>query len=81
MGRALYVVFALGWIPALAAVQPVDVANFTEQTYASGFSGDILTGLAWATDGSNTLFTTQKGGLIRVVRNGALQGTNFASLS
>lgn len=67
---------------ALRAGQPVDLANFTEQAFAQGMTtGGILTGMAWAPDGSNLLYLTQKSGVIRVVRNGTLQASNFASLT
>jgi glucose/arabinose dehydrogenase len=66
---------------ALRAGQPVDLANFTEQAFAQGINGGLITGMAWAPDGSNLLYVTQKHGVIRVVRNGTLQGANFASLS
>src|SRR5262245_10303078 len=78
VGTSLLIVFSLAFIPASFAGTPSDV-NFSESVYASGLSG--ITGLAWAADGSNTLFVTQKAGTIRVIRNGALQATAFASLT
>jgi glucose/arabinose dehydrogenase len=62
----------------LAAATPQD-PNFAETVFASGLSQ--ITGIAWATDGSNTLFATEKGGRIRVVRNGALQSASVATLA
>ena len=43
--------------PLTFAGTPQDV-NFAENVYASGLTQ--ITGLAWATDGSSTLFVTQK---------------------
>jgi len=57
---------------------PQDVA-FSETVFSSGMSQ--ITGISWATDGSNTLFVTQKTGEIRVIRNGTLQSANFATVS
>ena len=53
--------------------------NFAETVYASGLSQ--ITSMAWATDGSSTLFLAQKTGQVRVVRNGALQSTAFSTLA
>jgi len=60
--------------PAFAGT-PQDV-NFAENVYASGLSQ--ITGIAWATDGSNTMFVSQKTGQVRVIRNGTLQAANFS---
>lgn len=70
--------FALG--AAVSAGTPVDVANFTETTYASGLGQ--ITGLAWGSSGGvNYLFVATRTGSVRVVRNGALQSTPYASVS
>ena len=65
----------LAGVPLSYAGTPQDV-NFAEAVYASGLSQ--ITGMAWATDGSSTLFVTQKTGAVRVVRNGTVQAANFA---
>jgi glucose/arabinose dehydrogenase len=57
---------------------PQDV-GFSESVFAGGMSQ--ITGLSWATDGSNTLFVSQKTGALRVIRNGALQSAAFATIS
>ncbi|HLL22477.1 MAG TPA: PQQ-dependent sugar dehydrogenase [Kofleriaceae bacterium] len=59
------------------AATPQD-SNFTENVLASGLSQ--ITSIAWATDGSDTLFVTEKEGKLRVVRNGALQSADVASI-
>ncbi|MBI3857013.1 MAG: PQQ-dependent sugar dehydrogenase [Planctomycetes bacterium] len=63
-------------VPAGFAGTPQDV-NFAETVFASGLSQ--ITGIAWATDGSNTLFVSQKTGQVRVIRNGTLQAANFST--
>jgi glucose/arabinose dehydrogenase len=63
--------------PALLAGTPQDV-NFAESVYAGGLTQ--TTSLAWATDGSSTLFAAQKTGALRVVRNGTLQSANVLSI-
>jgi len=65
--------------PALGANVP---AGFTETQFAGNGGGALneITGLAWAPDGSNRLFITRKGGQIRIVKNGNLLGTPFATL-
>jgi glucose/arabinose dehydrogenase len=81
MRKTMGLVLFLGLLGAPAMIlagTPVDV-NFAESVYASGLSQ--ITGLAWAPDGSNTLFVTQKGGTIRVVRNGTLQSATFGSIT
>lgn len=75
------------WMAALTlfVVAPVGLAGtpqdvgFTESTFASGMSQ--ITGMSWAPDGSNTLFVTQKTGQLRVIRSGALQSANFATIT
>src|SRR5688572_21802023 len=65
-------------VPAVVlAGTPQDV-NFAESAYASGLSQ--ITSLAWAGDGTNTLFVAQKAGALRVVRNGTLQGPSVLSI-
>ncbi|MEP6571034.1 MAG: PQQ-dependent sugar dehydrogenase, partial [Acidobacteriota bacterium] len=57
-----------------AATLPV---NFTETTFASGFTNP--TAMAFAPDGR--LFVCQQGGQLRVVKNGALLATPFVTLT
>jgi len=71
-------VIALSLSAALQAATLVDAANFTETTYISGL--DSITGMAWTPDGSK-LFVTQKGGIVRVVKNGQLVTTPFATIT
>src|SRR5688572_21303020 len=60
----------------------VDPVNFTESTYVNGGSNlNFATGLAWAPDGSNRLFVTRKGGEVRIVQDGALLATPFATVN
>jgi glucose/arabinose dehydrogenase len=61
-----------------AAATP-QVPNFSENVFASGLSQ--ITSIAWATDGSNTLFAAEKGGRLRVVRNGTLQSAAVATVA
>jgi len=74
----LFIILGFVFVPTTFAGTPANV-NFTESVYASGLTG--ITSLAWATDGSSTLFIAQKGGAIKVVRGGTLQATNFATVS
>ncbi|MFZ5472134.1 MAG: PQQ-dependent sugar dehydrogenase [Myxococcota bacterium] len=53
--------------------------NFTETVYASGLPA--TTAMAWAPDGSNRLFVALQSGQIRVVKNGALLPTPFATVT
>src|SRR4051812_19834735 len=60
----------------------VDAANFTEATYVNGGANlNSATGLAWAPDGSNRLFVTRKTGQVRVVQDGVLLATPFATVN
>ncbi len=72
--------------PSLIATPPAGAAvldpAFTETPAASSrTSWTGATGLAWAPDGSNRLFVTRKGGAIRIVKNGVLLPTPFATVS
>ncbi|QRK06928.1 PQQ-dependent sugar dehydrogenase [Archangium violaceum] len=54
--------------------------GFTDTVFVpSGLSQ--LTGMAWATDGSNRLYVTRKSGEIHLVKDGVLQPTLFAKVS
>ncbi|HVS33391.1 MAG TPA: PQQ-dependent sugar dehydrogenase, partial [Thermoanaerobaculia bacterium] len=68
---------ALLLVPSRAAATPVDT-NFTETQFAVVDGGEV-TGIAWAPDGSNRLFVTRKGGEVRIVKDGALLTTPFAT--
>lgn len=60
----------------------VDAVNFTETTYVNNFPNlNFATGLAWAPDGSNRLFVTRKDGEVRIVQDGSLLATPFATVS
>jgi glucose/arabinose dehydrogenase len=59
----------------------VDGVNFTESAYVSNPNQlGFATGMAWAPDGSNRLFVIRKSGQVRVVQNGALLPTPFATV-
>ncbi|MEI6083193.1 MAG: PQQ-dependent sugar dehydrogenase [Verrucomicrobiota bacterium] len=60
---------------------PLD-SNFTESVVindAANLGG--ATDLLWAPDGSNRLFITRKDGQIRILKNGVLNATPFATVS
>ncbi|GEM_PF-2201550 len=60
---------------------PAD-ANFTESVVVNDPTNlGNATGMAWAPDGSNRLFITRKDGQVRIVKNGALLATPFATIS
>lgn len=67
---------------------PVDPANFSESIYVSSSLLGSTTGIAWAPDGSGRLFVARKGGFsgqqtaeVRIVQNGAVLATPFATES
>jgi glucose/arabinose dehydrogenase len=62
----------------IAAAATLD-SNFQETTFAT--VGSQVTGMAWAPDGSNRLFVSRKGGIIQIVKNGAVLPTAFATVS
>lgn len=85
--RRLVVLLCLYAASSLHAT-PVDPANFAETVYVSNAAIGSMTGIAWAPDGSNRLFVTRKGGFsgqqtaeIRVVQNGSVLATPFATES
>ena len=54
--------------------------NFSQSTYKTGISS--ITGMAWAKDGADDLlFCSQKTGELRVIKNGALQAGNVATIA
>ncbi|HLF93289.1 MAG TPA: PQQ-dependent sugar dehydrogenase, partial [Planctomycetota bacterium] len=63
---------------AAAWAQPQE-PNFAQTNYVSDPAFNDATGMAWAPDGTNRLFIGMKAGTIRVVQNGALLGTAFAT--
>lgn len=58
---------------------PVDSANFSETVFVQNNGLGAMTGIAWAPDGSNRLFVTRKAGEVRIVQNGVLLSTPFAT--
>jgi glucose/arabinose dehydrogenase len=74
----------LGLASSGLAGTPKD-SNFSETVFSSGGGLSDATALCWATDGSNTLFVTQKGdgsgGHVRVIMNGTLQTADFATVN
>ena len=61
------------------AAAPVDTSRLLFRTIASGLTEPLY--VTNAGDGSGRLFIVQKGGRIRIVKNGALLGTDFLDLS
>ena len=76
--------FALGLCAfAVLALRPGSVeaavpSGFVATDYATGF-GDRLTSMAWSPDGR--LFVNEKGGRVRVVKNGSLLTQPFLTVS
>jgi glucose/arabinose dehydrogenase len=54
-------------------------AQFNETTLSGGLT--YPTSIAWAPDGSNRLFVTQKDGAIRIIEDGTLVAAPFATLA
>jgi glucose/arabinose dehydrogenase len=55
--------------------------NFTESTFVD-FGGNFFsTGMEWAPDGSNRLFVLRKNGVVRIVQDGTIVATPFATIS
>src|SRR5688572_30446474 len=80
-GGIFWAVIFLGWTGAPMEAALLD-SNFTETTYVNDSSNlSQMTGMAWAPDGSNRLFVTRKTGQIRIIQNGALVPTPFATVS
>lgn len=77
----LIVIFALVRFTLATQATSLD-ANFTESV-AINDSGKIgfCTDLVWAPDGSNRLFITRWNGEIRIMKNGVLNVTPFATVS
>ena len=82
----LFLPFAFGLGTAFST--PVDPANFSETIYVSSADIGSTTGIAWAPDGSGRLFVARKGGFsgqqtaqVRIVQNGAVLPTPFATES
>ena len=68
------------WAPASGHAAVLD-PTFTETTLVSSPDLGSATGLAWAPDGSNRLFVTRKDGEIRIIKEGALLPTPFATVA
>lgn len=58
-----------------------DPATFAETAWQQSASLTQATGMAWATDGTNRLFVTRKGGQLMVIKDGALLATPWATLT
>src|SRR5687768_4327236 len=65
--------------PPLSADATMLDPDVTEASYVT--VPGAVTGMAWAPDGTNRLFVIRKGGEVRVVKNGALLPTPFATMS
>ncbi len=62
------------------AGNPVDVANFSDQQYGSGYGQ--ITGLTWgARGGNNYLFVCNRNGQIYVIKNGTAQAGVLTTVS
>jgi glucose/arabinose dehydrogenase len=73
----------LGLALALVTATPVahgDVldSNFVDTAFETTAIDAMITGMAWATDGTNRLFVTRKAGQVNVIENGELRDTPFA---
>jgi glucose/arabinose dehydrogenase len=74
----LLVVLVLFLTKALQA-GPVDTVNFSETTFVNNSQIYWATGMGWAPDASNRLFIICKDGNVRVIQNGSLITTPFAT--
>ena len=77
---ASFLILVLLLVPAGGRAALLDPA-FTETTFVSSPDLAVATGMAWAPDGSNRLFVTRKDGEIRIVRDGILLATPFATVT
>ncbi len=77
--RVIAVLVAGVWGGAPLAHGTTLDSNFSEGTFAT--VGSLVTGLAWAPDGSNRLFVSRKAGAIEIVKNGVVLATPFATVS
>lgn len=64
-----------------SAASAVPPNGFTETVAVASNALTQATGIAWAPDGSNRLFVTRKSGEVRIVQNGAVLPTPFATIS
>src|SRR5262245_56180923 len=55
--------------------------SFSESIFVASPELGEATGLAWAPDGSNRLFVIRKGGQVRVIKDGVLLPTPFATVT
>jgi len=76
LGAALIALLAGG----LARATVVD-PNFVESDYVSDNDFSGATGLAWAPDGSNRLFVTNKNGAVRIIKKGQLLAAPFTTVT
>jgi glucose/arabinose dehydrogenase len=83
--RLLVVLLPLLALPRPGLAGTPQNSSFTETVFASGNGLSDATALCWATDGSNTLFLTQKGdgagGHLRAIVGGVLQTADVATVS
>lgn len=71
---------SLSW-PGTATATPLD-RNFTETVFIDVDAPGLgISGMAWAPDGSNRLFYLKQDGTVRIIENGALLPTPFATMS
>lgn len=65
----------------VARAAPIVPAGFTTSTFVAPGASLSATGIAWAPDGTNRLFLASKEGLVRIVKNGTLLATPFATVT
>ncbi len=76
-----YLLPALLLIGTVTRASTISEPGFSETVYIQNNSLGNATVLAWAPDGSQRLFVARKAGEVRVVKNGALLSTPWATMS
>ena len=77
----------LAWLALLGGLFPVRAnatvldSNFVESDFVASSELVAASGLAWVPDGSNRLFVIRQDGQIRIVKNGQLLPTPFATVT
>jgi glucose/arabinose dehydrogenase len=79
VGRRIWLAAAVLVRAALAGTP--QETGFTETVYAQSAQLAEPTRILFAPDGSNRLFVVRKGGQVRIIKNGALLPTPFATVS
>ena len=79
MRSALLFSLALLFVVSQSRGAVVDTTNFSESPVITPGTFLQITGMAWAPDGSNRLFLLQKTGAVRILKDGVLLATPFAT--